>query len=272
MKQVYAPANSAEAHMLVHLLVQSGIEAHIHGEALQGGVGELPAASLLQILVPDEHYDEARRLLLEWERASSAAPTGPRTKAPLPLIAGLVVLTVGFFGGWMLKTAALSNAIPIDIAEDRVDQNGDGVDDLVYFYRVGARFAHKAEGDRNFDGRNDFTDRFDGEGIILTREADDNFDGFFETRARYRAGNATVTEVDTNKNGVADIKWLYIDGVLRREELHDNGTGVLARVNYYAGLRLTRSEIDLDRDGFLETVRSFDPFGEVVDAETRPRP
>lgn len=60
MRQVYAPADAAEAHMLVHLLEQNGIQALIHGEALQGAVGELPAAGLLQLLVPDEEHDAAR--------------------------------------------------------------------------------------------------------------------------------------------------------------------------------------------------------------------
>jgi hypothetical protein len=57
MKQVYAPANTAEAHMLAHLLEQAGVRAHVHGEALQGAVGESPAANLLQLLVADEDYD-----------------------------------------------------------------------------------------------------------------------------------------------------------------------------------------------------------------------
>jgi hypothetical protein len=47
--------------------------------------------------------------------------------------------------------------------------------------------------------------------------------------------------------------------------------GTMARINHYDDGRLQRSEIDLDRDGFLETVRTFDRYGEVVSSETRRR-
>ena len=49
MQEVYQPANAPEAHMLVHLLGEAGITAHIHGEALQGAVGELPAGNVIRL-------------------------------------------------------------------------------------------------------------------------------------------------------------------------------------------------------------------------------
>jgi hypothetical protein len=45
MKRIYQAANNIEAHMLVHLLEQEGIEAHVEGEHLQSGAGELSHAS-----------------------------------------------------------------------------------------------------------------------------------------------------------------------------------------------------------------------------------
>ena len=54
MTIVYAATNAVEAHMIVHLLQQSEIEAHIDGEHLQGAVGELPAATLLLKLLVRE--------------------------------------------------------------------------------------------------------------------------------------------------------------------------------------------------------------------------
>jgi hypothetical protein len=268
MRQVYSPANAVEAHMLAHLLEQHDIPAHIHGEALQSGAGELPVSGLLQILVADEHYAHARELILAWEKQS--APSDPETPArpAIPLLVGLLIFTLGLLGGWALRTAALANAVPIDIAEEGLDQNGDGRDDITYFYRAGARLAYRAEGDRNFDGATDFIDRFDADGLMTRREADDNFDGFTESETTYRAGNPVRTEIDRNRNGVTDETIFYRHGAVERIEIM-SPAGRVARVEYYADLRLARSESDLDGDGFLETVRTYDALGEISATETR---
>ncbi len=269
MRQVYAPANLAKAHMLAHLLKQNSIPAHIHGEALQGGVGELPASGLLQLLVADEEHQRARALILGWERANVPASNEPPAKPRVPIWMGLIVFALGVGGGWVLKTAAQNNVIPLDAAEVGLDQNGDGGDDLVYFYRVGAPYPYKAEADTNFDGDVDVTDYYDAASIITRRDTDANFDHFVESRTTYSAGNAVRTDIDSNRNGVIDTQIFYRNGVISREEIQDNRTGRIARVNYYANLRLDRSESDLDGDGFLETVRTYNELGEVTATETR---
>jgi len=38
----YSAANLQEAHLLLHLLEQAGVEAHVFNENAQGGMGELP--------------------------------------------------------------------------------------------------------------------------------------------------------------------------------------------------------------------------------------
>jgi len=272
MKQVYAPANAAEAHMLAHLLEQNGIQAHIHGEALQGGVGELPAMGLLQLLVADEDHEAARALILQWERAH-AAPTSDevRERRPLPIWSALVLVAIGLGGGWLLRRAAENNAIPIDASQWGLDQNEDGRDDLTFFYRVGAQLAYKSEADRNFDGAIDETYHYDAAGVVTSRENDDDFDGFVESRTIYRAGNPVRTDVDRNRNGVTDLQLYYTNAVVSREEIHDNLTGRVARANYYENFLLSRSESDLDGDGFLETVRTYDALGEIARTETRPQ-
>jgi hypothetical protein len=269
MKQVYAPANLAEAHMLAHMLEQNDILAHVHGEALQGGVGELPAGGLLQLLVADEDYDRARALIAEWERTNVPAPDGTSDRLPVPIWMGLIVFTIGAVGGWVLKTAAAQNAIPINAQEIGYDQNGDGSDDLTYFYRVGAQYAYKGQLDRNFDGSVDLTEYYADGGIYVRLEADENFDGFAESRTTYQTGNPARTSIDQNRDGDADVQVIYRNGVISREEIQDVRTGQVARVNYYANLRLERSESDLDGDGFLETVRTYNDLGEITATETR---
>jgi hypothetical protein len=78
-----------------------------------------------------------------------------RVKPSVPIWIGLLVFALGVGGGWLLRSAADRNAIPIDASEWGVDQNGDGRDDLTYFNRVGGELAYKSEADRNFDGSTD---------------------------------------------------------------------------------------------------------------------
>ena len=69
MRAIYEPAHSIEANLIVGLLQQFGIEAHIAGEYLQGGAGELPAFGLMRVMVEDRDADNARQLIEEWNSA-----------------------------------------------------------------------------------------------------------------------------------------------------------------------------------------------------------
>ncbi len=64
----YQPANVLEAHMIRGMLEQFGIEAQVHGDSLVGGVGELPAAGLLFISIPEHQLQDARQILLDYEQ------------------------------------------------------------------------------------------------------------------------------------------------------------------------------------------------------------
>lgn len=271
MRQVYAPANSAEAHMLVHLLDQAGIVAHIHGEALQSSVGELPAMALLQIQVADEDYDAARKLILDWERKQpEAAPEAAPTKVRFPVLALALTLAIGVAAGWLLKDRV--TALPIDAAEVTFDDNGDGAPDGRFFYHVGGSNAYKLEDDNNFDGVIDDRVRFNDHGAATRQELDQDFDGFFETTVLFEDNNVSRWDIDTDKNGVADIVMHYRLGVVRRVEYRDSSVGQIARIEYFNDFRMTQSEHDLNRDGFTETERHYDDFGEVVRSEIRARP
>ena len=70
MRSVYEPSSAVQAHLLQDVLRQHGIASHVQGEHLQGAIGELPAGSLVRLLVDDADYAPARRALDEWERAA----------------------------------------------------------------------------------------------------------------------------------------------------------------------------------------------------------
>lgn len=268
MRQVYSPANVAEAHMLADLLAGEGIVAHVHGAALQGAVGDLPASNLIQLMVADDDYDRARALLMQWERASSPEEPVAQPGKRFRFVAALVFLLVGAFIGWGAKVALDNSRFTIGETTMSLDQNRDGQDDLTWFFRLGSTYAHRAEFDFNHDGRTDLIALYDEVGIPTEESSDNDFDGHFETRTIYRGGVRVRSEIDKDRNRVADVIEHYEHGIIQREEITDHRYGWVVRINYYANLRLERSEIDLDRNRSLETVRVYDAFGEVI-SETR---
>ena len=70
MQTAYHAANAADAHMVCDVLRQEGVECHILGEYLQGGMGELPAHSMVRIQVPTAQLAQARALIAAWEAAA----------------------------------------------------------------------------------------------------------------------------------------------------------------------------------------------------------
>jgi hypothetical protein len=63
MKTVYRAANTIEAHIILNLLRQLGIDGYINGEYLQGAMGELPAVDLVRVMVQDEDYTAALAII-----------------------------------------------------------------------------------------------------------------------------------------------------------------------------------------------------------------
>jgi len=69
MKKVFDASSNIEAHLVMHQLQQAGIDARIEGEYLQGGIGELPAAGNVRVVVPSKDVEEARLVIAEWDAA-----------------------------------------------------------------------------------------------------------------------------------------------------------------------------------------------------------
>lgn len=67
MKTVFDASSNLEAHMAMHQLQQAGIHAEIVGEYLQGGIGELPAAGNVRVVVKANDVDAARQVIADWE-------------------------------------------------------------------------------------------------------------------------------------------------------------------------------------------------------------
>ncbi|MDQ3159693.1 MAG: DUF2007 domain-containing protein [Pseudomonadota bacterium] len=79
MRLVYNAANLIDAHLVRHALEQAGIPAFIRGEALIGGIGELPAVGLVSVAVPDSAWDKARSIIDALDLGSNATSQDDET-------------------------------------------------------------------------------------------------------------------------------------------------------------------------------------------------
>jgi len=70
MKIVYRANDAIEAQLMKNMLKQVDIDAFIHGDILQGGIGELQAFGLVQVLVHEEDYYQAKQVIDDWNNAN----------------------------------------------------------------------------------------------------------------------------------------------------------------------------------------------------------
>lgn len=124
MKKLYEASNAIEAHMIAHLLEQHGIRGRVDGEFLQGGIGELPAAGLVRVMVDELDFEKAQGVVADWESSQPAetphAP-GRRGRGFVGFAAGLLAGIAGtwlFIGapcaapGWLADAAVPVQALP----------------------------------------------------------------------------------------------------------------------------------------------------------------
>lgn len=253
--------------MLAHLLGEAGIAAHIQGESLQLAAGELPAGNLIKLAVADEDAPRARALLSEWD-SKSAPPDPSAAKARFPSVVAAIFLILGLLGGWLIKGYVVHSQGEFRGERHEIDRNGDGIADITYFYAPGAVHAYKSEADHNFDRVTDTITHYDAGGSITGSETDDNFDGVFEDKSSFVDGIMRQSDIDTDGNGVADHFLHFEHATLVLEEIADPTTGRVVRANHYANGLVDSADFDDNRDGVLETHRTFDRFGTVL-ATTR---
>jgi predicted ribosomally synthesized peptide with SipW-like signal peptide len=128
MKTVYEAANGLEAHMLCDLMQQEGITAFVRGAALQGAMGELPAAGLVRIEVAEADFARGRTLVEQWEAreappaSASSAKTERHGSRFLPgLLLGLALGALGIGGTWAYfqSSARIDCAPPHEVSSTR---------------------------------------------------------------------------------------------------------------------------------------------------------
>jgi hypothetical protein len=73
MRVVYEAASLIDAHLVKHALEETGVPVFLRGEALLGGMGELPLFGVVAVCVPDSAWPEARAIV---ESLPIAGPPG----------------------------------------------------------------------------------------------------------------------------------------------------------------------------------------------------
>ena len=68
MIKIYSARDLTDAHLIKGLLESCGITARVNGGFLSGGIGELPPLDLVTVSVEDGQFEEAQRVLEEYER------------------------------------------------------------------------------------------------------------------------------------------------------------------------------------------------------------
>lgn len=268
MRIVYQSTNVADLYVLRDLLAQADIPAHVQGEFLRGGIGELPADTPVSLTVADAQADAARAIVLDWERSrpeDDAEDATEETGAASPVPAsrggsGFAVVAAFLLGAF--SSGAIVWAIYNHPAEGPVrDFDGDGnIDERVVL--AGDRID-RVEFDRNDDGKIDHIVYYAPDGFADRAEFDSEFDGRFERNERYEDNEPMESTVDRDGDGVVDVRQVYADGVVAKEETFDKDARITRTIQFRGGVPVS-GEFDSDGDGVLDTARTYDARGEIV--------
>ncbi len=64
---VYEANSTIDANIVQDILAMQGIESHIMGGLLQGGIGELQPFGLIKVMADNSDYEAARKIIAQWE-------------------------------------------------------------------------------------------------------------------------------------------------------------------------------------------------------------
>lgn len=254
MKKVYESSTALEAHMVKNLLENEGVDSQIDGEYLQGGVGELQAIGAIRVVVEEDDYPQARKIIDTWESLqpdddADGAKTTKTSSATNGFVLG-VVLTVGV--AYFISSSSMTTG--------GIDYNADGVLDEKWTYQNGR--LKETTLDRNFDGHVDTKYFYDYSGVLKKAEFDNDFDGIFEANLSYKDGNPISEESDANKNGIVDQRMKFKNGVLDQIEFIDESTGKIRKRQFYKLNKLVADDFDTNGDGILDSHYDYDQYEE----------
>jgi len=252
MKSVFQASTGIEAHMINNLLHLNDIESEVFGEHLQGGIGDLQAIGVVRVMVADEDFDRARKVVADWESTQSASPSSEDQDQ----------IRRGGFGsgllGFILGASVILLFLQSSIEHGGIDYNGDGKLDEQWKYLNNQ--LRSAKIDQNRDGETDLIYQYDLNGLLSNMKADNDFDGRYEYSCRFKRGNTSSCRADLDDDGFYERQEHYTHGVLSTISIFDASSQKLRKEQFIKAGRLTVADFDVDGDGKLETRYKYDEF------------
>lgn len=254
MKLIYNASNSIEANLILNQLEQSGISGKVEGEYLQG-IELIESSGLVRVLVKEADFEKAKKIVEEIEIVK------PSTENELVSGWNYNNMKIFLLGG-IVGAIIITSIYYLPIAQQKFDRNGDGKVDEKAIY-INYQLS-KMEFDRNFDGKPDFKYTYNRDGSPSTSESDENFDGIFETKATYRAGNVITSISDTTNDGFADYHVHYKHGVVEKILFKSPQSKKTVKVQYFKNMMLFKSELDTNGDGLFDVTYKYDDLEEII--------
>jgi hypothetical protein len=94
MKLVYQAGDINEANIVYGMLRANGIEAHVGGYYLQGGVGDLAATGFANVHVTDADVERARILIAEYENAPKNNDTSTEKRSNANFSLSIIIFVI----------------------------------------------------------------------------------------------------------------------------------------------------------------------------------
>jgi hypothetical protein len=255
MKTIFEASTGLEAHMIVNLLQQEGIECRVDGEYLQGGVGELQAMNIVRVLVNDHDFEKARAVINEWDaRQVDKVVDYPPGRKSSGIGRGLLF---GFLAGVGVTFWAYNSPVTID----GIDYNNDGQLDERWLYKDNR--IYRVEFDRNLDGKVDAVNYYNLKGLVYKSKNDDNFDGTYETSYKYKQGNVYLGESDIDQDGEPDLISNFENGILTEVEISGPTVKSPRKKQIYEMNKLVSAEFDSNGDGEYDISYQYDFYEEI---------
>ncbi len=89
MRVVYEAANVIDAHLVRHALEDAGLPVFLRGEALVGGMGELPLFGVVAVCVPEAAVPAAKEIVAALPivtRSADLSDDSPEPAMPGPFV------------------------------------------------------------------------------------------------------------------------------------------------------------------------------------------
>jgi hypothetical protein len=253
MKSVYEASSTLDAHMILNLLEQEGIQGRVDGEYLPGGIGELQAINLVRVMVDEADYEKAAQVIRDWEAIEVDKEERTKDKTSNGVSVFLIGVVIG--GG------SIYWAYNSPVTEDGIDMNDDGVLDEKWIYKDNR--ISRTQVDRNFDGKVDVIYRLDHRGMLKESKQDDDFDGIFESAFIFEDGLTHIQESDLNQDGNIDYKAKYRYGNIDEITILGEGQDFRKKRQKFNMGKLVSVEYDANGDGSYDIKYEYDYFEEV---------